>query len=62
MTMPCNNALAESVNALYKTELVRPYGQFLGVDDLEWETLKYVDWFNNRRLHGSIAMVPLGHL
>ena len=57
-----DNALAESVNALYKTELVRQYGQFLGVDDLEWETLKYVDWFNNRRLHGSIAMVSLGLL
>ena len=53
-----DNALAEAVNGLYKTEMVNPHGQFLGIDDLEWATLAYIDWFNNRRLHGSIGLIP----
>ena len=52
-----DNALAETVNGLYKTELVYRRGPFEGVDDLEWATLLYVDWFNNRRIHGSIGMI-----
>lgn len=53
-----DNALAETTNGIYKAELVNPYGQFSGVDELEWATLGYIDWFNNRRLHGSIGMIP----
>ena len=52
-----SNALAETVNGLYKTELVYRRGPFERVDDLEWATLLYVDWFNNRRIHGSIGMI-----
>ena len=47
----------ESVNGLYETEMVHRHGTFEGVDDLEWATLQYVDWFNNRRIHGSIGMI-----
>lgn len=52
-----DNALAESFNGLYKTELIYHEGPWKGIDDLEWATLTYVDWFNNKRLHGEIGMV-----
>ena len=58
MTDSYDNALAESVIGLYKTELVRRKGPWRGVDDLEFATLEWVDWFNNRRLHGAIGYVP----
>ncbi|MPZ16237.1 MAG: IS3 family transposase, partial [Chloroflexi bacterium] len=41
-----DNALAESMNGLYKAELVRPRGPWRGIDDLELATLEYIDWFN----------------
>jgi putative transposase len=53
-----DNALAESVVALYKTECVRHDGPFRGVDDLELATADWVWWFNHNRLHGSIEHVP----
>ena len=53
-----DNALSESNNALYKAEMVRPKSGFNGTADLEWAILLSVDWFNNRRLHGSIGMIP----
>jgi putative transposase len=53
-----DNALAESFNGLYKAEMVFHEGPWKGVEDLEWATLTYVDWFNNRRLHGEIGMIP----
>jgi putative transposase len=53
-----DNALAESFNGLYKTELIRPRGPWRGLDDLELSTLEYIDWFNHRRLHGEIGMIP----
>ena len=53
-----DNALAESVIGLYKTECVRPDGPFRGADDLELATLDWVHWFNHDRLHGSIGDVP----
>ncbi len=53
-----DNAMAESVMGLYKTELVRRKGPWRGLDDLEFATLEWVDWFNNRRLHGAIGYVP----
>ena len=46
-----DNALAETIIGLYKTELVRNRGPWRGLDDLELATLEWVDWFNNRRLH-----------
>ena len=53
-----DNALAESFNGLYKTELIRHLGPWRGLDDVEFATLEYVDWFNHRRLHSSIGMIP----
>ena len=53
-----DNALAESVIGLYKTECVRHEGPWRGVDDLELATLSWVHWFNHNRLHGSIGNVP----
>lgn len=44
-----DNALAESVIGLYKTELVKPRRPWKGVDDLEIATAEWVDWFNHRR-------------
>ena len=53
-----DNAMAESGIGLYKTELVRRKGPWRGLDDLEFATLEWVDWFNNRRLFGAIGYVP----
>ena len=52
-----DNAMAESVIGLYKTELIRRKGPWRGLDDLELATLRWVDWFNKRRLFGSIGYV-----
>ena len=53
-----DNALAESVNGLYKAELVYRRGPWRGCEDLELGTLEWVDWFNNRRLFGALGYVP----
>ena len=53
-----DNSLVESFNGLYKWELIYPKGPWTGLDDVEWATLEYVDWFNNRRLHGQITEGP----
>ena len=53
-----DNALAESFHGLFKAELIRHSGPWRGLDDVEHATLDYVDWFNHRRLHGELAMVP----
>lgn len=50
-----DNALAETVNGLYKAEMIYPHGPFETIEELEWATLLYVDWFNNRRIHGSLG-------
>ena len=49
-----DNAMAESVNALYKTELVFWEGPWAGADDLELATLGWVDWFNHTRIHSKL--------
>ena len=51
------NAIAESFNGLYKTELIHRQGPWRNVEHVEWETLKYVDWFNNRRIHEALDWV-----
>jgi putative transposase len=53
-----DNALAESFNGLYKAELIHHRGPWRGLEDVEHATLEYVDWFNRRRLHGELGMVP----
>ena len=53
-----DNALAESFNGVFKAELIHRRGPWKSAEDLEWATLTYIDWFNNRRLHGEIGMLP----
>ena len=53
-----DNALAESVIGLYKTECVRPDGPWRRVEDLELGTCSWVHWFNTARLHGAIGHLP----
>jgi len=53
-----DNALAETMFGLYKTELVRNKGPWRGLDDLELATLEWVDWFNHRRLFGELGNIP----
>jgi len=53
-----DNALAESVIGLYKTELIRRQGPWRNVDHVELATLAYVEWFNHHRLHGELGHVP----
>jgi putative transposase len=50
-----DNAMAESFNGLYKTELIHRKGPWENVDHVEWATLTDVDWFNNRRIHNEIG-------
>jgi putative transposase len=53
-----DNAMAEAFNSLYKAELVRNRGPWRGLDDLEIATVEYIDWYNNRRLHGELGHIP----
>jgi putative transposase len=53
-----DNALAEAFNSLFKAELVRNKGPWKGIDDLESAVAEYIDWFNHRRLHGEIGLIP----
>jgi putative transposase len=53
-----DNALAEAFNSLFKAELVRNRGPWKSIDDLEIAVAEYIDWFNHRRLHGEIGLVP----
>ena len=53
-----DNALAETIIGLYKTELVRQRGPWRGLDEVEYATLEWVDWFNHRRLLEPIGYVP----
>jgi transposase InsO family protein len=52
-----DNALAETIIGLYKTELIRRRGPWKGLDQVEYATLEWVDWFNHRRL-----LEPIGHI
>jgi putative transposase len=55
-----DNALAETVNGLYKTELIRgpDQGPWKTVDQVELATLSWVHWYNTQRLHGYLSDVP----
>jgi putative transposase len=53
-----DNALAETIIGLYKTEVIRRRGPWRGLDDVELATLEWVWWFNHHRLLGSIGHVP----
>lgn len=52
------NALAETINGLYKAEVIHRSGPWKSFDAVEFATLKWVDWFNHRRLLGPIGNIP----
>ena len=53
-----DNALAETINGLYKTEVIRRRGPWRSLEAVEFATLEWVDWFNNRRLLEPIGNIP----
>lgn len=53
-----DNALAETINGLYKAEIIHKRGPWKNVDEVEFATLEWIDWFNNRRLLTSIGDMP----
>ena len=53
-----DHALAETMNGLYKTEVIRHRGPWGSIEAVEFATLKWVDWFNNRRLLEPIENIP----
>lgn len=57
-----DNALAESINGLYKTELIKPRKPWRTVDEVEIATAEWVDWFNHRRLYEYCGDIPPAEL
>ncbi len=57
-----DNAMAETVIGLYKTEVIRRRGPWRNLDAVEFATLEWVDWFNNRRLLEPIGNIPPAEL
>jgi putative transposase len=57
-----DNALAESVIGLFKTELIKPGGPWRTVEQVEVATLEYLDWFNHRRLFQACGDIPPAEL
>ena len=53
-----DNALAETINGLYKAEVIHRRGPWRSVEAVEYATLEWVDWFNNRRLLEPIGNIP----
>ena len=53
-----DNALAETVNGLYKAELINRQGPWRSVEQVELETAAWVHWWNTSRLHGACGDVP----
>jgi len=53
-----DNALAETVIGLYKTEVIRNRGPWKNLDEVEYATLEWIDWFNHRRLLEPIGNIP----
>jgi len=53
-----DNALAESVIGLFKTEVIRRQGPWRTLEAVEFATLTWVDWFNTRRLLEPIEYIP----
>jgi putative transposase len=60
--MPYDNALAESVIGLYKTELIKPRGPWRTPEQVEVAILHYVDWFNRQRLFEACGDIPPAEL
>jgi transposase InsO family protein len=57
-----DNALAESIIGLFKAEVIWPQGQWRNLESVEYAVLKWVDWFNNRRLLEPLGDIPPAEL
>ena len=62
-----DNAMAEAFNSLFKAECIRnpvmrPTGGWKSISDVEIAVAEYIDWFNYRRLHGEIGLIPPAEL
>lgn len=57
-----DNAMAESMIGLVEAEVIRHEGPWRGLDEVEYATLEWVDWFNNTRLLEPIGYVPPAEL
>ena len=55
---PYDNALAETIIGLYKTEEIRHKGPWKSIDAVEYATASWVEWFNNRRILKPIGDIP----
>jgi len=53
-----DNALAETINGLYKAEVIHRRGPWRSMETVEYATLEWVDWFNNRRLLEPLGNIP----
>ncbi len=53
-----DNALAETINGLYKAEVIHRRSSWRTREEVEWATLQWVDWFNHRRLLEPIGNIP----
>ena len=53
-----DNALAETINGLHKAEVIHRRGPWRTLEAVEYATLEWVDWFNNRRLHSELGDIP----
>ena len=53
-----DNALAETINALFKAEVIHRRGPWRSFEAVEYATLEWVDWFNHRRLLEPIGNIP----
>ena len=53
-----DNALAETINGLFKAEVIHRRGPWRSFEAVEYATLEWVDWFNNRRLLEPIGNIP----
>ena len=53
-----DNALAETIFGLFKTEVIRRNGPWRNLEEVEFATLEWVDWFNNQRLFEPIGYIP----
>jgi transposase InsO family protein len=55
---PAHNGPGENIDGLYMTEVIRRRGPWKNIEAIEYATLEWVDWFNNRRLLEPIGNVP----
>ncbi|WP_018134147.1 integrase core domain-containing protein, partial [Acaricomes phytoseiuli] len=57
-----DNALAETINGLYKTELIKPGKPWRNLEEIEIATAEWVDWYNHHRLYEHCGDIPPAEL